>query len=279
MIPPQFDYVRVSSIDEAVDILSEDPNAKALAGGQSLIPLLKLRAAAPSKLVDIGRLKELRYVRQAGDGLAVGALATHAELERWPGPCGVLPEAARQIGDPQIRSMGTIGGSLAHADPAADWPAVVLALGAVVKARGPSGLREIPAEEFFQGPYSTALQQGELIVEVSIPRCPPKASYVKIAKTHNDFAIAGVAAAVWAKDGVVEEVRLAATGVGLKPVRLRKAEEAVRGRKIAGDLLVEVAEAASREVEPVSDVRASAEYRRAMAGVAARRALRRALGL
>ncbi|MGC9117887.1 MAG: glyceraldehyde dehydrogenase subunit beta [Thermoproteus sp.] len=279
MIPPPFDYVRASSIDEAVKALSEDPNAKVLAGGQSLIPLLKLRAVAPSKLVDIGRLKELRYVRQTGDGLAIGALATHAELERWSGPCGILPEAARQIGDPQIRSVGTIGGSLAHADPAADWPAVVLALDAVVKARGPSGVREIPAEEFFQGPYSTALQQGEIVVEISIPRCPPKASYVKIARAYNDFAIAGVAAAVWVKDGAVEDVRLAATGVGLRPVRLRKAEEAVRGRKISGDLLAEVAEAASKEVEPVSDVRASAEYRRAMAGVAARRAVRRALGL
>ncbi|MEL9989988.1 MAG: glyceraldehyde dehydrogenase subunit beta [Thermoproteus sp.] len=279
MIPPQFEYYRASSIDDAIKALSEDPNAKALAGGQSLIPLLKLRALSPSKLIDIGRIRELRYIRQAGRGLTIGALTTHADLERWAGPCGVLPEAARQIGDPQIRSMGTIGGSLAHADPAADWPAVVLALGAMIKIAGPSGPREVPAEEFFQGPYTTALQQGELITEVLVPECPPKSSYVKIARAYNDFAIAGVAAAVWAEGGYINEIRLAATGVGLKPVRLKKAEEAARGRKAGEDVLLEVAEAASKEVDAISDVRASAEYRRAMAGVAARRALRRALGL
>lgn len=279
MIPPQFEYHRASSLEEAIKILSEDPNAKPLAGGQSLIPLLKLRAIAPSKLVDIGRLKELSYIRPEGEGLAIGALTTHWDLERWAGPCGVLPEAARQIGDPQIRAMGTIGGSLAHADPAADWPAVVLALGAVIEVKGPSGPREVSAEDFFQGPYTTALQQGELVMGIKIPRCPPRASYVKIARAYNDFAIAGVAAALWVKDGVVEEARLAATGVGLKPVRLKKAEESIRGRKATADVLAEVAEAASKEVEPISDVRASAEYRRAMAGVAARRAVRRALGL
>lgn len=278
MIPPPFEYYRASSLEDAIEALSRDPNAKALAGGQSLIPLLKLRLASPSKLVDIGRLKELKYIRLSGGELAVGALATHRELEEWRGPCGAIPEAARQIGDPQIRSMGTIGGSLAHADPAADWPAVVLALDGVIVARGPSGPREIPAEEFFQGPYATALQQGEVIVEVRM-RCPPSSSYVKIARRHNDFAIAGVAAAVWAKDGVVEDVRLAATGVGLRPLRLKRAEEVLRGRKISEDLLLKAAEAAAGEVEPVGDVRASAEYRRAMLGVAVKRSLRRALGL
>lgn len=279
MIPPQFEYHKASSVEEAIKLLSEDPNAKPLAGGQSLIPLLKLRALAPSKLVDIGKLKELSYIRLEGKGLAIGALTTHWDLESWSGPCGVLSEAAKQIGDPQIRAVGTIGGSLAHADPAADWPAVVLALGAVIEVKGPSGLREVPAAEFFQGPYTTALQQGELIVGIKIPECPPKASYVKISRSYNDFAIAGVAAALWVKNGVVEEARLAATGVGLKPVRLKKAEEAVVGRSITAEVLAEVADAASKEVEPVSDVRASAEYRRAMAGVAARRAVRRALGL
>nr|KJR73877.1 MAG: carbon monoxide dehydrogenase [Thermoproteus sp. AZ2] len=277
MIPPSFEYYRAVSVEDAVRALAEDPGAKALAGGQSLIPLLKLRALAPTRLVDIGRIKELKYIAAEGEALRIGALTTHRELEQ--GPCRILREAASQIGDPQIRSMGTIGGSLAHADPAGDWPAVALALRASIKVRGPNGLREVRADDFFLGPYTTALGQGELVAEVYVPSCPSTSSYVKLSRRHNDFAIAAVAAVLWIKGGVVESAGLAATGVGVKPVRLAKAESALVGKRLDERAIEEAAAAAAEEVQPISDVRASAEYRRAVLPVVVKRAIKRAAGL
>ena len=269
MIPPSFDYVRASSLGEALRILDREEGAVPLAGGQSLVPLLKLRAVSYRLLVDIGRLAELRYVRY-GDEVAVGALARHYELEE--SPCPFLRQVASRIGDVQVRSLGTVGGSLAHADPFGDWPAAVLALDAVVKIVGPAGVRELGAGEFIRGPYSTALGRGELVAEVRF-RCPPRGAYVKFSRRHNDFALAAAAVAAEVRDGHVVWARVAALGAGEAPRRLRKAEAVLAGAPLNRDTIAEVAEAARREAEPPGDFRASSEYRRALVGAAVKRAL------
>jgi carbon-monoxide dehydrogenase medium subunit len=271
MIPPNFEYIRVFSLSEAVDVLSRREDAAPLAGGQSLIPLLKLRVASYGVLVDIGRVRELRYLRY-GDVVEVGALVRHYELEE--SPCGFLRGVAVRIGDPQVRSLGTVGGSLAHADPFGDWPAAMLALGAVVKTVGPNGAREIAIDDFFKGPYQTALERGELVAGLKF-RCPPRGAYVKFARRHNDFALAAVAVAAEVKEGHVSWARVAALGAADRPVRLRKVEALLTGAPLTADVIASAAEAAAREAQPPADFRASAEYRRALLSVAVKRALAR----
>ncbi|MEZ0318597.1 MAG: xanthine dehydrogenase family protein subunit M [Pyrobaculum sp.] len=269
MFPPSFEYVRASSLEEAVRILSGVEGAKALAGGQSLIPLLKLRLLAPPLVVDIGRLRGLDYV-EYGEWVRIGALARHYQLE--DSPCRLLKETARRIGDPQIRSLGTVGGSVAHADPYGDWPAVFLAADAVFEVRGPSGVREAAAEDFFKGPYETALAQGELVTEIRL-RCPPRGAYVKFSRRHNDFALAAVAVAAEVKDGHVVWARVAALGAGEGPRRLKKTEAFLEGAPLTRDVVAEAGDVAAKEAEPPSDVRASAEHRRALIKAGVRRAL------
>lgn len=271
MYPPNFEYVRATSLDEALKLLSSRDDSAPLAGGQSLIPLLKLRAVSYGLLVDISRLSELRYARY-GEVVELGALTRHFELEE--SPCPFLKQVASRIGDVQIRSLGTLGGSLAHADPFGDWPAAMLALGGVVKIIGPGGRREVEAEKFFKGAYSTALERGELVAGVAF-KCPQRGAYVKFSRRHNDFALAAVAVTGEVKEGRVFNVKIAALGAADRPVRLRKVEAVLESAPLRPEVIDEAVEAARREANPPSDFRASAEYRRHLIGVALRRALGR----
>ncbi|MEM1598541.1 MAG: xanthine dehydrogenase family protein subunit M [Pyrobaculum sp.] len=269
MYPPPFEYVRANSVEEAIRLLSGVEGAKALAGGQSLIPLLKLRLLSPPLIVDIGRLRELDYVHY-GEWTRIGALAKHHQLEE--SPCPFLRAVARRIGDPQIRSMGTVGGSVAHADPYGDWPAALLAADALFVVRGPSGTREVEASRFFKGPYEADLAQGELVVEIRL-KCPPRGAYVKFSRRHNDFALAAVAVAAEVKDGHILWARVAALGAADRSIRLKKTEALLAGAPLKPDVVAEAGEAAAKEAEPPSDVRASAEYRRALIKAGVKRAL------
>ena len=224
MIPAQFTYKRAFSVDEALDLAAQDgDDAKFLAGGHSLLPLMKLRLAVPEVLIDIGRLDELRYIREEDGHIAVGALTSHDELSRSGLLASELPllaYAAAQVGDPQVRHRGTIGGSLAHSDPAADLPAVILALDATMVARGPSGSREIPAADFFQSLFETELEPGELLTEIRIPKpqTPRRWAFQKFTKRAIDYAIVGVAV----QDGSVALVNMDQT-----PVRAIAVERAL----------------------------------------------------
>lgn len=265
MIPAPFTYTRALSADEAIDLVSRaGDEAKFLAGGHSLLPLMKLRLAVPQTLVDIGRLRELSYIRDGGDHIAVGALTRHAELagsDLLARELPLLAHAAGQIGDPQVRHCGTIGGSLAHADPAADLPAVVLALDATLVARGPSGSREIAAADFFRGLFETALAPGELLTEIRIGK--PAASgwaFEKFTKRAIDWAIVGVA---------VQGGRVALVNMGQTPVRAAAVESALS----AGAGPKDAAAHAAAGTSASDDLNASRGYREHLARVLVRRAL------
>ena len=273
MIPAPFEYERADSVERAIDLLSAHEDAKLLAGGHSLLPLMRLRLARPSMLVDIGRLRDLSYVREEGDVVAIGALtrwhdlATSEVLQR---ACPIVSHTAAGIGDPQVRHMGTIGGSVAHADPASDMPAVLVALGAEIRARGPGGERTIPAGEFFQGLFTSALAPNEVLTEVRVPRTAGRGwSYLKFHRRAQDWAIVGVAAL--AGDGGPPAVAL--TNMGDRPIRATAVEEALA----AGASPVEAAERAAEGTNPPSDPFGSAEYRRELAKVLVRRALEAAM--
>ncbi|GAB6943446.1 glyceraldehyde dehydrogenase subunit beta [Vulcanisaeta sp. JCM 14467] len=283
MYPPKFGYVRVTSLEEAVKVLESDENAKILAGGQSLMPMLKLRLIRPSYLVDINRVPNLSYISIESDRIRIGALVRHHQVEvnrdLWK-IYPALPETAVQIGDPQVRNLGTMAGSLAHADPAADWPATLIALRASVKILGPPGVREVPVEDFITGPFTTVLGRGEVISEIVIPRFSGnvKSSYVKLERKAGDFAVVGVAVMLrLSQDGSVEDASIGVTAAGPKPFRAREAEKALIGRKPTDGVIEDAAEKAMRESSPISDIRGSAEYKRAMVKVITRRAIRNAL--
>ena len=271
MIPVAFDYVRAGSTEEAVSLLTEHGDeAKLLAGGHSLLPLMKLRLATPGVLVDVGRLRDLSYIRDGGDHVAVGALTRHRDVEVsdvLAAEVPILSHVASLVGDPQVRHRGTIGGSVAHGDPASDLPAVVLACGATLVARGPGGEREIPASDFFLGFLETALAPDELLTEIRFPKLAGAGwSYQKFNRRAQDWAIVGVAA-----------VRNGSTGVALVNmsstlVRATAVEEALRG----GASAEEAAQLADAGLEPPSDLNASTEYRRHLAKVLVRRALEEA---
>jgi carbon-monoxide dehydrogenase medium subunit len=270
VIPAPFTYKRAWSLDEALDLAARDGDeAKFLAGGHSLLPLMKLRLAVPEVLIDIGRLRELSYVRDEGGYLAVGALTTHDELSRSGVLASELPllaHAAAQVGDPQVRHRGTIGGSLVHADPAADLPAVILALDATLVARGPSGSREIGAGEFFRALFETALQPGELLTEIKIPK--PRAvggwSFQKFTKRAIDWAIVGVA---------VQDGRVALVNMGQTPIRARAVERALADGAGPRD----AAAHAAQESSPPEDINADRGYREHLARVLVARALEESL--
>ena len=272
MIPAPFDYQRASSVEEAVALLGEHGDAaKLLAGGHSLLPLMKLRLAVPSVLVDLGRLGELRYVREAGDQVAIGALTRHRELETSEllrSAVPVLAHVAGQIGDPQVRHRGTIGGSIAHGDAASDLPAAVLALDGVMVATGPNGTREIPAAEFFKGFLETALAPDEVLTEIRVPRSPGGWSFQKFNRRAQDWAIVG---AVAVTNG---STRVALINMGATPLRARAVEAAVAAGASAGEAAAHAAEGA----EPSADLNASVEYRQHLATVLVRRALEEAAG-
>lgn len=284
MIPAPFDYVQARSLEEAISLLQRHgEEAKLLAGGHSLIPMMKLRLVRPSLLVDIGGLEELRYIREEGEEVAIGALALHSDVARSPlvrEKAPLLAQAASVIGDVQVRNRGTIGGSLAHADPAADYSAAVLASEATLVAQGPVGRRAIPAREYFLGPFTTALEPEEVLVEVRVPALAPGtgAAYLKFPHPASGFAVVGCAALVTVRGGEVTGARVAFTGVAGSPFRDDGVEGAVVGRPAEAEAMAEAAALAAQAVDyPLSDVFASGRYRVHLAKVFARRALAEAV--
>jgi len=281
MKPPSFEYAAPKTVDEAVALLEQhEGDAKVLAGGQSLMPLLNMRLARPGLLVDAARIDGLDYIREVDGHLAIGAMTRqrsveHSELvqRRFP----LLHTATRHIAHPQNRNQGTVGGSLAHADPAAELPAVALALDAELRAVGPAGERRIKAADFFVTYLTTALEPTEVLTEVRFPELPPRTgwSFVELARRHGDFALTGVVARLSLDGGGrCSAAQLVLFGVGATPTRAHRAEQALAGQKVDGPLLEQAARTASEEIEePLSDVHASAEYRRDLARVLTRRAL------
>jgi carbon-monoxide dehydrogenase medium subunit len=284
MYPPRFSLIVPSTVEEALDALSRyGEEAKVLAGGHSLIPLMKLRLASPKYLIYIGKIQGLSYIREEAGKIRIGCMTTHAMIESSDllrKKNLLLSETASKIGDLQVRNMGTIGGSLAHADPAADYPAAITALEGEIVARSVKGERVIKAQEFFKGPFSTALRSDELLVEVRVPSMEGYfgAAYEKLVFRATDFAIVGVAAVLELdRGGAIQRARVALTGVGSTPVRAKSVEEELIGKQASKDLIVKVSTRASEGLNPPSDIRASSEYRKAMAAVMTKRALLRAL--
>jgi aerobic carbon-monoxide dehydrogenase medium subunit len=278
VIPARFDYDVAESVEHALELLGQDEEAKLLAGGHSLIPAMRFRLARPSRLVDIGRLSELAYVRDGGTTLAIGALTRHKALRDDPllqEYCPLVPTTAGQIGDPQVRARGTIGGSLAHGDPASDLPAVMLALGAEMVIRGAGGDRRVPAGEFFTGVFETAVGPAEMLVEVHVPKLAHSTgwSYQKYARRAQDWATVGVAAVVHRDNGGIEEAAITLTNMGATPVRAPAAEEALTQGASPSDAAATIAEG----TEPPSDTAASADFRKHLAQVLGRRAIEEAL--
>jgi aerobic carbon-monoxide dehydrogenase medium subunit len=266
VIPASFAYERAESVEHAVELLAGDEHAKLLAGGHSLIPLMRLRFARPGLLVDIGRLDELRYVRADGDRIAIGALTRHAELVRDPvlaERCGLVSRAAMDIGDPQVRHRGTIGGSVAGGDPASDLGTIMLTLDAGLVARGPDGERTIPAAEFFIGPFETALGPREVLTEIRVPAVE-QGVYLKHVRRSQDWATVGAAAA--RVDG---RVQVGLASMGPTPLRARAVEEALAGGASAADAAARAADG----TEAPSDLSGSTEYRAHLAQVLVRQAL------
>jgi carbon-monoxide dehydrogenase medium subunit len=278
--PPRFHYADPDSVEGALACLAEHgEDAKVLAGGQSLMPLLNMRLARPEWLVDINGIAELGGVHANG-ALAVGALTRHHDAARSEivrERCPLLAEALPLVGHAAIRYRGTIGGSLAHADPAAELPAVAVALDAEMVLRGQAGERTVPAAQFYRSFLETAIEPTELLAAVRFPGRPARAgsAVLELARRHGDFALAGVAVEVVAEDGL--SARACAFGVDQVPVRLTAVEELLAGEAPTGELLAQAGELAARSVDPASDMHASAGYRRRMTGVLARRALERAL--
>jgi aerobic carbon-monoxide dehydrogenase medium subunit len=279
VIPARFDYEVAESVDHASELLEAGGgDTKLLAGGQSLIPAMKLRMSRPAKLVDLGRLSDLAYVRDDGTHIAIGALTRHASVASdsvLVEQCPIVSHAAAQIGDPQVRHRGTIGGTLSHGDPASDMPAVALALGAELVARGKGGERVIPATEFFTGVFETALAADEVLVEVRVPKLAASTgwAYVKANRRAQDWATVGVAALVHRDDGQLAGASIGLVNMGGTPLRARAAEDALAG----GSSIAEAAALVADGAAPPSDLAASSEYRAHLARVMARRALEEAL--
>lgn len=279
MIPAAFEYERAATVDEAIRLLSEHgDDAKLLAGGHSLLPLMKLRLAAPAVLIDIGRIGDLSYVRESGDGVAIGALTRHRDLETdsvLAEHVPLLAHVAGQVGDPQVRHRGTIGGSVAHGDPASDLPAACLALGASFSVVGPGGSRSIPAGDFFQGFLETALQPDEVLTEITVPKVTGRGwSFQKFNRRAQDWAIVGVAAVAGNGGGTANGAGagVALVNMGSVPLRASAVESALAG----GANAREAASHAADGLDPPSDLNASPEYRRHLAEVLVRRALEEA---
>ncbi len=280
MKPAPVDYVAPGSLDEALALLAEHgDDAKVLAGGQSLIPLLNFRLARPSLLVDLNRLGELDYLRNGESDLAIGAMTRQRRLERDPlvaAAAPLLQAAAGFIAHPQIRNRGTVGGSLAHADPAAELPVVTVALDARFAVRSAAGERRVPAAEFFVGLLTADLQPGELLVEVTVPAMPPGSgwSFHEMARRHGDYALAGVAAVLTRAGDACSRARIVYLSLGDGPLRAREAERLLETEGVSPRTIDEAAGlAAEREIEPAGDIHASVAYKRHLARTLTRRAL------
>jgi carbon-monoxide dehydrogenase medium subunit len=276
VIPSGFDYVAPDTLEDALVALSEGgDDAKVLAGGHSLIPLMKMRLAAPELLIDLRKLSDLRGIERSNGGFRVGALTTHAAVSQSD-ELGVAALAAGQIADQQVRNRGTIGGSLAHGDSASDMPAVLLACDGSVVARGPNGEREIPASELFQGFLTTALNDNEIVTEVRLPAMEGyDYSYLKFTRRAEDWAMVGVCALVKAEGGQIQDARVAFTNMAATPVRAEAVESALRGQSI--DAIASASEAAAEGTEPPGDLNATPDYKRHLARVLTKRALQLAV--
>ena len=281
-VPAQFEYEVAGSVDEAISLLQRyGPESRLLAGGHSLIPMMKLRLAFPEVLIDIHELDdELRYVREEEGTLRVGALARHRDLlespvvlERYT----LLADAERFIADPLVRNMGTVGGSFAHADPAEDLPAAFVALGAEVVARGPRGERTIAVEDLPVGPFETALEPDEILTEARVPRAPQGSSYSKVERRAGDYASAALGAALWMSGDEIEEGRIGMCSVGSTTLRAREAEEVLKGQSPDGELYRRAADRAAEECDPPDDARGTPEYKRDLVRVLLVRALEQAV--
>lgn len=284
MQPRAFEYVRASSVSQAVDLLKKNGDrAKVLAGGQSLIPLLKLRLASPEVLVDIGRIPGLASIQEGANGLRIGALARHRDIEassiireRYP----LLGDVPKVLGDPEVRNLGTVGGSLAHADPAGDWGTAILAFDAKLLVDGPKGKRTVPVDEFFEDTFTTALGPADLLTEIRIPKPGPRSggAYKKLKRKTGDFAIVSVAAQLQLDGaGAISSVRISLGAVGPTAVRAKEAEAALIGKKPSDAAFEEAGRLAARASHPSSDLHGSESYKRAMVQVLTKRALRTAV--
>jgi carbon-monoxide dehydrogenase medium subunit len=283
MIPPAFEYLRPKTIPEAITLLQQHgDDAKILSGGQSLIPMMKLRIARPAYLIDINRISGLSYIKEEGGFLKIGGLMREAELEASPlvrAKYPILTDTAHVVADPQVRNLATVAGNLAHGDPANDHPATMIALGAQVVATGSGGERIIPIEEFFLSLFSTALQPGEILTEVRVPVPPPRSggAYFKLERKVGDFATAAVAAQVTLEgSGAAQKVGIALTNVGPTPIKAKKAEDFLRGKKLDDANIRQAAQFAADDAQPSSDLRGPADYKKALVKELARRALTRA---
>ena len=284
MYPAQFDYHTPGTVREALDLLGQHKDdAKLLAGGHSLLPAMKLRLAQPKHLVDLRKISSLSGIKEEGGMLVIGAMATHHAVESSPvvkSKCPMLADVAAQIGDPMVRNMGTIGGSLAHADPAADYPAAIIALGAEMVAEGPKGKRTIKADDFFKGLLTTALAEDEILTEVRIPAGAGKvgAAYVKFPHPASRFAVVGVAAAVTLdKQGTATKVGVGVTGAGTKAVRAKTVEAGCTGKKLDAATIEAAAQKGAEGVDVQADLQGSVEYKSHLCRVFAKRAVTEAV--
>jgi carbon-monoxide dehydrogenase medium subunit len=283
MIPAAFDYVAPRTLDEAIRALSDfGEDAKILAGGHSLLPLIKLRLARPGLLIDLNRIPGLNTIRQQEDKIVIGALATHYQIESselLAKRCPLLPQTAREIGDVQVRNRGTIGGSLTHADPSADWPAAILALGGELKLRGPRGERSLRAEDYFVGALTTAIDPNEILTEIRVPTMQKRSgsAYLKMAQQASGFAIVGVAVCLrFDAKGRCEEAGIGITGLTDKPVRAHRVEQALRGNKLTSKLIEPAAAQAAEGIDLLEDLHAAAPFRAHLARVYTARAIQQA---
>jgi carbon-monoxide dehydrogenase medium subunit len=276
--PAPFEYFAPESVEEVVSLLFEHGDeAKLLAGGQSLIPLLALRLASPGVLIDLNRVRALDYVDDEGDVLKVGALTRHRTIEKLPGlseRCSMLSDAVELVGHVAIRNRGTVVGSMAHADPAAEWPALALALSAEFDVVGPNGGRTIPADSFFLTYLTTTLEPDEVVTEVRLPI--PKgvgSSFVELARRHGDFAVAGAGAWLRLSGGAIEDARVVLIGVAATALRVKEVERSLVGQQASPEAFEEAAEVVRAQIEPTPDIHGSSGYRRGIAKVLTRRAL------
>ncbi|HEY0360336.1 MAG TPA: xanthine dehydrogenase family protein subunit M [Mycobacteriales bacterium] len=285
MIPASFDYVAPLTVEDAVAALaSGGDDAKVMAGGQSLIPVLRLRLSYPETVVDLGKIAELRGVRDDGDAIVIGAMTTHDEVLKDPLVARYAPllaQATETVADPQVRHRGTFGGSLSHADPAGDLPSVALALDAELVVAGPNGRRTIAARDFFLDYLTTAIQPGEILVEIRLPKLGEGwgTCYEKFNRVAQAWSIVAVAAAVRRENGSITEARVGLTNMGTTPLRATAVEQALAGRSASAEVLAEAASRAADGTSPTSDLNAQADYRAHLATVLTQRALTKAAGL
>jgi carbon-monoxide dehydrogenase medium subunit len=279
MYPAQFEYHKASTVKEALDLLGKyKDEAKLLAGGHSLLPAMKLRLAQPKHLIDIGKVSGLSGVKEDGGTLVIGAMTTHYAIESsalLKSKCPLLPEVAGHIGDPMVRNMGTIGGSLAHADPAADWPAAAIALNADLVAEGPKGKRTIKADDFFKGLLTTALADDEILTEIRVPATAAnvKSAYVKFPHPASRFAVVGVAAVLTMDGGKVSKASIGITGAGSKAVRAKGVEAAITGKAADAASIQAAAEKGADGVDVQPDLQGSEEYKKHLLKVFSKRAI------